>query len=88
MKARYLVVLFLFVLTGCEEQSQRPHLGQASPQPHETAKPATRFRCEGKTHCSQMSSCEEAKFYIHNCPDTEMDGDGDGVPCESQWCGH
>ncbi|MFN2513735.1 MAG: excalibur calcium-binding domain-containing protein, partial [Pyrinomonadaceae bacterium] len=33
------------------------------------------------------SSCEEATFYIQNCPGTEMDGDGDGVPCESQWCG-
>jgi hypothetical protein len=48
----------------------------------------TQFRCEGKTRCSQMSSCEEAKFYIRNCPGTEMDGDGDGIPCESQWCGH
>ena len=44
------------------------------------------FSCTGKIHCSQMSSCEEAKFYIRNCPDTKMDGDGDGVPCERQWC--
>jgi cold shock CspA family protein len=46
------------------------------------------FHCEGKTHCSQMSSCDEARFYLRNCPNTEMDGDGDGIPCESQWCGH
>lgn len=45
-----------------------------------------KFYCEGKTHCSHMSSCEEAKFYINNCPNTKMDGDGDGVPCERQWC--
>ncbi|MGL5390631.1 MAG: excalibur calcium-binding domain-containing protein [Shewanella sp.] len=45
------------------------------------------FQCEtGKTHCSQMSSCAEATFYINNCPSTQMDGDGDGIPCESQWC--
>lgn len=45
------------------------------------------FRCEaGKTHCSHMRSCEEATFYIQNCPNTEMDGNGDGVPCERQWC--
>lgn len=45
------------------------------------------FQCEtGKTHCSQMSSCDEAKFYIKNCPGTKMDGDGDGVPCERQHC--
>lgn len=45
------------------------------------------FHCEGKTRCSQMSSCAEATFYLNNCPGTEMDGDGDGIPCESQHCG-
>ncbi|ABO22357.1 excalibur calcium-binding domain-containing protein [Shewanella loihica] len=51
--------------------------------------PATpKFRCEaGKIHCSQMSSCQEAKFYLRNCPGTEMDGDHDGIPCERQFCG-
>ncbi|QBF82708.1 cold-shock protein [Shewanella maritima] len=50
-------------------------------------KPVQNFRCEaGKTHCSHMRSCEEAIFYIKNCPDTKMDGDNDGVPCEKQWC--
>ncbi|WP_144214499.1 cold shock domain-containing protein [Shewanella donghaensis] len=50
--------------------------------------PATpKFECEaGKTHCSHMRSCEEAIFYIKNCPDTQMDGNGDGVPCERQFC--
>lgn len=46
------------------------------------------FQCEGKTRCSQMSSCGEARFYLNHCPGTQMDGDGDGVPCEAQWCGH
>jgi len=53
---------------------------------HPTAAVKAMFHCEGKTHCSQMSSCKEAKFYQNNCPGTKMDGDGDGVPCESQWC--
>ena len=44
------------------------------------------FACEGKTRCSQMRSCEEATFYITHCPNTQMDGDHDGIPCESQWC--
>jgi cold shock CspA family protein len=42
--------------------------------------------CDGRTMCSQMTSCAEATYFIRNCPNTQMDGDGDGVPCESQWC--
>lgn len=42
--------------------------------------------CDGRTMCSQMTSCQEATYFIRNCPNTAMDGDGDGVPCESQWC--
>jgi len=45
------------------------------------------FTCSGKTLCSEMNSCEEAKFYQRNCPSTKMDGDGDYIPCERQWCG-
>ena len=45
------------------------------------------YTCQGKTHCSQMSSCEEAKYYFRNCPGVKIDGDGNGVPCEKQWCG-
>jgi len=56
----------------------------ASPTPA-TAIPS--FTCDGRQHCSQMRSCEEATYFVRHCPNTKMDGDGDGVPCESQWCG-
>jgi cold shock CspA family protein len=46
----------------------------------------TSFRCDGRTRCSQMKSCEEATFFLRHCPNTKMDGDGDGIPCEQQWC--
>ena len=49
------------------------------------SQPASSFSCQGKTHCSQMRSYEEAKFYLDNCPGTQMDGDGDGIPCERQF---
>ncbi|MDQ7085259.1 MAG: excalibur calcium-binding domain-containing protein [Sulfurovum sp.] len=49
-------------------------------------KDSSHFRCEKKYHCSQMYSCEEATFYINNCPNTKMDGNNDGIPCELQWC--
>lgn len=45
------------------------------------------FACDGRQHCSQMRSREEAEFFIANCPNTKMDGDNDGEPCEndSRW---
>ncbi|HCU53243.1 MAG TPA: DNA-binding protein [Gammaproteobacteria bacterium] len=44
------------------------------------------FRCDGRIYCSQMTSCDEAKYFLKNCPGTKMDGNRDGVPCERQWC--
>lgn len=44
------------------------------------------YRCDGRTHCSQMTSCAEAIFFSKNCPGTQMDGNDDGTPCEQQWC--
>ena len=44
------------------------------------------FRCDGRTHCSQMTSCAEATFFLRNCPGVKMDGNNDGEPCEQQWC--
>ena len=44
------------------------------------------FSCDGRQHCSQMTSCAEATYFSNNCPNTKMDGNNDGVPCERQWC--
>ena len=45
------------------------------------------FQCDGRKHCSQMRSLEEARWFVRNCPDTKMDSDHDGEPCEndSRW---
>ena len=45
------------------------------------------FQCDGRTHCSQMRSLEEASWFVRNCPNTQMDGNNDGEPCEndSRW---
>jgi len=48
---------------------------------------ANSYRCDGRTYCSQMTSCEEATWFLRNCPGTKMDGNHDGIPCEQQWCG-
>jgi hypothetical protein len=41
------------------------------------------FQCDGRQHCSQMTSRAEAEFFVRNCPNTKMDGDNDGIPCEN-----
>ena len=51
----------------------------------EIAKPKVNFKCDGRQHCSQMNSYEEAKYFIQHCPNTKMDGDNDGIPCEKQF---
>jgi micrococcal nuclease len=48
---------------------------------------AANMRCDGRTYCSQMTSCAEATWFLKNCPGVKMDGNRDGVPCEQQWCG-
>ncbi|MFT4630250.1 MAG: hypothetical protein ACI9WC_001752 [Arenicella sp.] len=44
------------------------------------------FNCDGRTHCAQMRSCQEARFFLANCSNMQVDGDQDGIPCERQWC--
>ena len=46
---------------------------------------APSFSCDGRKHCSQMTSCAEATYFIQHCPNTKMDGNNDGIPCEKQW---
>ena len=63
----------------------------AASAPVRTAAPAnppaaTGFSCDGRTFCSQMNSCAEAKYFLANCPGAKMDGDKNGIPCEKQWC--
>ncbi|QZA79555.1 thermonuclease family protein [Deefgea tanakiae] len=51
-------------------------------QPINTTSSSASFSCGSKRYCKEMSSCEEAKFYLQHCGATRIDGDGDGVPCE------
>ncbi|WP_194944079.1 excalibur calcium-binding domain-containing protein, partial [Vibrio parahaemolyticus] len=37
------------------------------------------------TYCSEMVSCNEAKFYLSNCPNVKIDGDNDGDPHQQFW---
>ncbi|MDB5986616.1 MAG: hypothetical protein JWR16_1669 [Nevskia sp.] len=66
------------------EESEHIAAAASSTQPSTT--PTRKFRCDGRTSCTQMTSCAEAKFFLQNCPAVKMDGDHDGIPCEAQWC--
>lgn len=39
--------------------------------------------CGAKRTCGEMAHCDEARFYLRECGLTSLDGDGDGVPCET-----
>lgn len=58
------------------------------PVPARSAAPVVvaAYRCDGRIHCSQMRSCDEARYFLAHCPGVKMDGDRDGIPCEDQWC--
>jgi cold shock CspA family protein len=80
-----LVVVVALGLYGYSEYSRRiaPQNAVAAQSNHQSS---SAFHCDGRTHCSQMTSCAEATFFLRNCPNVQMDGNNDGVPCEQQWC--
>lgn len=90
------IVILFFAVTGFNKFNERDLLTQSPSEANafavqeEVANPVSvsQFKCEGKTRCSQMISCDEAMFYLNHCPGSVTDGDGDGRPCEDQWCGH
>ncbi|MER9714177.1 thermonuclease family protein [Mesorhizobium sp. M0174] len=43
------------------------------------------YSCEPRRTCSQISSCDEASWYLANCSwGRKLDRDKDGIACESQ----
>lgn len=61
--------------------------GHGYSEPVVVTPPTQAFSCDGRIYCSQMTSCEEAKFFLQNCPGVKMDGGrSNGIPCETQWC--
>jgi len=39
--------------------------------------------CGAKRTCREMTSCDEARFHLEVCGVSSLDGDADGVPCET-----
>lgn len=40
-------------------------------------------KCGTKRYCKQMASCKEAYYFLNKCGLNRLDGDKDGIPCES-----
>jgi endonuclease YncB( thermonuclease family) len=53
--------------------------GRAGRAPADLRDPA----CGTRHSCREMTSCAEARFHYERCGLRYLDGDGDGVPCES-----
>ncbi|MBD2372841.1 MULTISPECIES: thermonuclease family protein [Leptolyngbya] len=58
-----------------KEARNPPLQNRTSPKP---ARNETALQCSGKRYCGQMTSCEEAYFYLNQCGVHRLDGDRDG----------
>ncbi len=70
----------------CATASAPAARAPASPAAAPTVAPSSAasssgFTCAGKRRCGEMTSCEEAKFYLTRCGVRSLDGNHDGVPC-------
>lgn len=81
-----LAVLALGVFVYSRAQAPDEKLQSAPPIPSFAVPKSSSFECDGRIWCSEMTSCAEARNFQEHCPGTKMDGDGDGEPCEQQWC--
>jgi len=85
-RAVSLLIVLGLVGYGYSEYSQHTSPLAANAPKQEMQEFSQAYRCDGRKHCSQMTSCAEATFFLRNCPNVQMDGNNDGVPCEQQWC--
>lgn len=87
-----LLVIGLIVMSVAQKFTSAPAaVTSQSTAPNNTSQTlsevkANQFTCDGRTHCSEITSCDEATYFLEHCPNTEMDGDNDGIPCEAQHC--
>lgn len=58
-------------------------IGPAPPARGDQDDVAPKFSCGAKRRCGQMLTCEEARFHLTTCGVRSLDGDRDGVPCNS-----
>ncbi len=91
---RYATTQSLYALETEAKAARRGLWTDPNPQPPwdwrhgEVPQPAVSdayktFSCGSKHRCGEMTSCEEARFYLDTCGVKSLDGDKDGTPCEA-----
>ncbi|MFA5119448.1 MAG: thermonuclease family protein [Candidatus Omnitrophota bacterium] len=63
-------------------KKNRSVTNKVTPKAEPTNMPVN-FSCGSKRYCKQMTTCDEAKFYLTQCSLSRLDGDDDGIPCEN-----
>jgi endonuclease YncB( thermonuclease family) len=70
-----------------EDQREPPWLWRRRDRRPAAATASGPRECGRLDRCTQMQSCEEARFYFEQCGVRRLDGDRDGIPCE-KLCGN
>ena len=82
MKKLFILLAILSVIFAYAEQNTCDTNNTKGTKPKQE-KEDNKELCKKKKYCKNMSSCEEAKFYLEVCKYTSLDKDGDGIPCEN-----
>ena len=59
-------------MSGCASQIEVQPGSPAAPTSRAEQTGSASFKCDGRTRCSQMTSCAEATYFLKNCPGTKM----------------
>jgi endonuclease YncB( thermonuclease family) len=66
-----------------KRQAKREGTATYTPPVESKKEESSDFSCSTLKRCNVMSSCAEAKYQLQQCGNTQIDGNHDGVPCES-----
>lgn len=88
-KVILIAALLLAIWNYYEEQKPRPEnrtgfLAEfVQSVQGQVIKKSPKYHCDGRRFCPQMTSLEEAEFFMSACPNTQLDDNNNGIPCEN-----
>lgn len=81
-----LVLLILWIMSKNEPPLKPEKIDLVAQEKIPKERHTLQINCTDKTTCKQMTSCQEALFYLNQCGVKKLDRDNDAIPCEQQWC--